>query len=621
MNALAITIFSTLKRLCLPRSERKACSEAAPVGRPAPRVREVPRTDRLTAWCVWICWFLCAVAALWFIIEFSRNVPWYDEYWMTSVLTHQQPVTLSWLWSQNHEHRIPVPRLILLGLAELSDTDFRAGTVFSWLVMTIASAQLLIAARRLRGRYCWTDVFFPLALLHWGNSENLLWGFQVAFSLSTWLMITLLILIIQCRGRLSLGQALAAGACLLLLSLCGAQGMVAVVLLSFWLAYTELRDARLNGWRLLSRIGRLALPCLACVVVVCYFATYKAPPYHPHTNGWKAVRASLEFLAAGLGPATNQEWPYFHWTVALLSAVSLASLAVAWKTRRWDRPSIVGMFLFLTALLALAAALGKGRACFGVGAGGIPRYVWLSAPIYCGIYLAASRYARPTFATLVQGFLVLAVVYLAKENFKGGRTWASEMRNKKEHIEQAAREGMHYGRIALKYGDPWYANARHLEMLRNAGMGPYRGTTKLIPLQPRYPMFATQPLLVNGAFVSEAECAGKTCLLIHNPGIVTFEVPLNAERLEGRFGILRREKPTDGIEIVIECVPPTGPRTVLWRRFLNPARVVPDQGVQSLQVDLPSCPAGSKLELHTTDLPVRDHDAWDWSYWTDLRIQ
>src|SRR5262249_46056979 len=62
---------------------------------------------------VWGTWALALLSALAFLVNYARDVPYYDELGMVPVLTGTQPVSLRWLWSEHNGHRLPVPRLIL----------------------------------------------------------------------------------------------------------------------------------------------------------------------------------------------------------------------------------------------------------------------------------------------------------------------------------------------------------------------------------------------------------------------------------------------------------------------------------------------------------------------------
>jgi hypothetical protein len=429
--------------------------------------------------CVWACWLLISAAALLYVGHYAENCPYADEFWMVPVLAHEQPLTLTWLWSQHNEHRIPIPRLIQVGLAKLTGTDFRAGMFFSTLLMSAASAALIVTAMRLRGRPSGTDIFFPLLLLGWGNCENLLWSFQVVFCASSVVTIGILIAISRCGVRLSSRRALAVGLGLATLPLCGAQGAVLVPPLALWLIYGEIRDARANGWRRGAHLPRLALPVLALGLVGMFFLVgYHQAKNPPLSSPWQKVRTFLEFMGAGFGRATLMNWPYVPVFVLLLLLLVAAALAVGWRQRPADRLRIAGLALFLGSMMMLAAAVAKGRACGGPGAGSASRYGWLAAPFCCWIYLVVSQYASLSVSRLVQASLLGAAVLLASENIQIGRVHGRALRQLDQFVREAARKDEPLEQIA-KFFPQSDVNMRSyvlcLSLLRREKMGPYQG--------------------------------------------------------------------------------------------------------------------------------------------------
>ena len=65
---------------------------------------------------------------------------------MVPTLTRNQPVTWGWLWSQHNEHRVPLPRLIFLGLNWLTVIDMRVTMCFDVLVMAALAAAMILVA-------------------------------------------------------------------------------------------------------------------------------------------------------------------------------------------------------------------------------------------------------------------------------------------------------------------------------------------------------------------------------------------------------------------------------------------------------------------------------------------
>src|SRR4029077_1188220 len=80
--------------------------------------------ERLASVFVWSSWALMFLAAMAFVATYGRNAPFWDDWEiLVPALAGKQPITATWLWETYHEHRLPLPKLILLGLGKLTDCD------------------------------------------------------------------------------------------------------------------------------------------------------------------------------------------------------------------------------------------------------------------------------------------------------------------------------------------------------------------------------------------------------------------------------------------------------------------------------------------------------------------
>src|SRR5262249_34272259 len=94
-----------------------------------------------------------------------------------------KPIDLAYLWEQHNEHRIPVPKLIAWALLKVTHFDYRAGMFLNVLCLGLLAMAILLAIKQLRGHFQLSDIFFPIALLHFGHWENLVWSFKFNLSL------------------------------------------------------------------------------------------------------------------------------------------------------------------------------------------------------------------------------------------------------------------------------------------------------------------------------------------------------------------------------------------------------------------------------------------------------
>ncbi|HEX4775755.1 MAG TPA: hypothetical protein VFW74_03190, partial [Acidimicrobiia bacterium] len=138
--------------------------------------------DRIAIVVVWSVLLAMTGLLLFHVARDARNVPLSEDWYLVRPLVNDQPHFLDWIWAQNDEHRTPVSRLVYLGLLKATH-DFRVAMVFDIVLVAAAAGGLVLVARRVRGHTSLVDAFFPIVLLNLGNSENLLWGWQMQFVL------------------------------------------------------------------------------------------------------------------------------------------------------------------------------------------------------------------------------------------------------------------------------------------------------------------------------------------------------------------------------------------------------------------------------------------------------
>lgn len=136
----------------------------------------------------------------------------------------------------------------------------------------------------------------------------------------------------------------------------------------------------------------------------------------------------------------------------------------------------------------------------------------------------------------------------------------------------------------------------------------------LIPQRVRAPL---------GAAVT-AEASARV-FFAHAPSSLSYELPVGATRLKGRFGFRPgayapdNTGHTDGADFVIYLVAPTGQRTELFHQRLRPFEEEADRGEHPFDLPLPGAPHGRTLELVITCGPS-GNAASDWTYWSDLQL-
>lgn len=443
-----------------------------------PDARRIDRATLLVS-VTWLA-MLVLMLALWWPV--SSPVPLAEDWYTVPLLTGQPVDLAAWLWEQNNEHRMPVARLLLLGVLEAAGGDFRAGGLLNLTLLAAGAAALILFARYLRGGVTDPgDAFFPLTLLNFSHSVDVLFPFQVTFVLSLGLIVTAGCVLFLPRSVTTPAAAAVGGIALLLLPLSGFIGLLFVPPLAAFVGYVGLRCLRRTGqppaarwigpWLLVASGGAVVLGAL-------YFAGYEHPTWNPPNPGLvPSAKVILKMFALGFGAAA-----FYAWGPAVLGAVPLLA-ASAWQALRraaWpaDREFAAGPLVFFAAALLFAAGVGWGRAGY-VPEIGIPlRYVSISLPAFIAAYLlwigSGSRWER----FIQRGLAVAMLVLLPFNTVAGYRHFADWYHEGMTALAADIRRGVPVEELAVRYNRflvHWWQPSeleRHMRMLQEAGVGP-----------------------------------------------------------------------------------------------------------------------------------------------------
>ena len=254
------------------------------------------------------------------IAAYGRNIPLSEDWHLVRPLTGAEPSFWGWVWAQNNEHRLPVARLVYLGLLEVA-CDFRSGAVFDTLLMAAVAAALVLLARRLRGRTSLVDAAFPLLLLHPGNWENLFWSWQMQFVVVAAMTLVLLAAVAGSTDPPSKRTTWVAAAMVVLLPLGGGTALplvpfaIAALLVLAWSADAGRSTRRVAG----------AASVLAVVETGLYFVGWKAATWYPDNPGPpETLETTGKLLALAWGPAAHGRYTL----IAVLTAAVLVPAVV-----------------------------------------------------------------------------------------------------------------------------------------------------------------------------------------------------------------------------------------------------------------------------------------------------
>jgi hypothetical protein len=338
-------------------------------------------SDRGARVVVWSSWLAMTVSTAIVILHGARNIPIQEDWHVIPAFTGHQSHFLGWLWKQNNEHRVPVPKLIYVGLLKLWP-DFRVGMIFSMVVAAAIAAAFVIVLRRIRGRTRWTDAFFPVAFLHLGHWENLGWSWELQFVVATAFACALL-MVTAMTTEWTTRRAIVAGGCLVAIPLSGATAFAFAPIMVVALIPVARRTAQPAKGVL---IGSMAM---SMGLTGLYFVGLKHPDWvTPSPSPWASFQAGLKFLALAVGPAAGAWWLP---SVVLIAAILGSAAFLLFRARR---QGAVVLLAYLVAAIVLAASLGQGRAGL-IPVFGLPdRYALIAVPGLCCCYLAYERYGH-----------------------------------------------------------------------------------------------------------------------------------------------------------------------------------------------------------------------------------
>ncbi len=492
------------------------------------------RVSRWEAWLVAATFLAIAISSLTFVYRDALTSPWADELQWTPVIVGEQPATLAWLMQPHNGHCMPLVKLTYLGVGRATGFDFRGIALFSTLLLVTAALAVVLVVARMRGRASVLDILVPVFLLNWGHYMNLLWAFQLGYTLPIALACGLLLLLSASRPQLSILRAAAASVFSIAAAMCGGPGVFFLPFVVAWLIYGGVQrwrgdcpnfrrplrsacrdqDVGENG----TGYPRGALKCRAACVAILALAACTLLPLKfwlaslpavqsamgTGTSAWRtALQGTLQFLSMSLGKFGGETHPVSGLIVLALSMAAIARLGQVWRWWPEQRLRAAGLALFLGGALTMAIGAGLSRGFIGCLQ---TRYELLGCPLIVSIYLVGPSYGLGTVPIFddrflvrktkwsagersakmglspltglrwagLAGLLLLAVLYDVK-----GLRLATDMRWCVLRMEQSVREGLPDEAAGVRHWEEMQDFsaadlARHLKMMREAGVGPYR---------------------------------------------------------------------------------------------------------------------------------------------------
>ena len=359
-----------------------------------------------------------------YIFRFAVDVPYWDAWQFVPLLGefYEGKLPLGLLTQQHNEHRIVLPRLLMLLLARLTDYDTSAEMYASWLMLCATVVVYFSVHTRAFGTYFSSVVAFapiPWVVLTLRQYENLLWGWQIQVALAALLLVVTLFFIERSLAqpwRFVLALLTAAGCTFSFGSglVVWPTGVIQLLLLARRGMSAPRRNLVIGAW-ILGGTGCLAL----------YFWGYQAPSGHPpFLRPFQDPLAFFVALCAVLGnPFTgNATLAPIIGAVTLASLIAVLLLAVGGRLD-WQKAPLAIPLITSSLFAALLMVIGRGR--FGIPELTISRYVTLVVPCFVGAHMAtlaiADRRSRLFLGAAIAFLAGMAVFASFDSTYSAGR--------------------------------------------------------------------------------------------------------------------------------------------------------------------------------------------------------
>lgn len=422
-----------------------------------------------------IVWAVMFAAALGYVARFGSPVPIGDDMGVVGRLGQPDPITAKWLWSQYVVHRLPLPRLLYVGIIAVTH-DVRAVMFVNVCLLSAVALAMIAAARHLRGRASYADAFFPLVWLSWGNAKNLLSPFSFTFVLPTVLSCAILLVILRARQPLGWRPALGVGLALLSLPLCGGPGVTQAPALALGLILAGVFSLR-SGDRGRRRGGlaMLLFGVATVVLVAAYLVGLELP------GGGNADIASIlatvpKFVTLSVGPAASTLWPTSGVLVLGSLVVTAVILVRALRRDATERLRVAAVLTVFAALLCMALAIGlKAR---HADSGFSLRYITLPAPFLCAAYLTWCKYAPRRLGAVLCSLWCLLLLAATPDDVERGLVRGREHSQAMERLSADARAGATIEELAARHWEGLFPTEERFRLMllevRRAGFAPFR---------------------------------------------------------------------------------------------------------------------------------------------------
>ena len=391
---------------------------------------------------VLLAWALCGLLFGVYLYHYSISLPWADEWELTPVATGQTPLSLSWLFLPQNEHRTPLTRLEVVLLGWLDDWKLQALRGVNLALLAGASLSLILAARAVRGRSAWSDAFLCLLILTpWQYESILYYGYSYALALA--LMCLALSAVMTGWPVHSLKRWWSFVVLAVMVTLAGgpAGNLWAIGLGGLGLRCWRERPSQ--PWRVHCVAGAGLILAVSVAMLGTTPAGFADAQYR--SDSWRTtLKASAKVLVSWLGEPVMalRSWALVVLLVPVLY-LSWRIIRDVWQDRKEGAGTAprsgarLDLVVILLATLAVGGAIGQSRGQYGA-LWLVPHYCTLVIPVMVVIYLLLVRLRAPA---VMPGLLAVVAAGCAGWNWSVVIPYAQTRYQTAEAVWQKLRRG------------------------------------------------------------------------------------------------------------------------------------------------------------------------------------
>jgi hypothetical protein len=435
----------------------------------------------------------------WFVVKYgSSGVPICDEWHLLAEWTTEND-TVRWAGRHHFEHRYPLGKLVWIITLQASGWNFRAPMVLTVGLLAASSVLLIWTARLRRGVTRYSDVFFPMLLLHLGHQFNLTMGYQVTFALfvyavAGWVWCATRFDVVGKRNWLIF-------ACLYAVAglLSGGFGLVFTVPFVLWCAVV--------GWKNQRWLWAVGLLAAAYSVWVWFTRLPTSGGTNSPAHGvLDILQGTWCYIATGLG-----DWHIaYPWQTYCVLGVTLVVWLLGVFSIRRGKPGTLACLCVLLLLIGLGSATTLVR---GIGFG--TRFV---SPSALGLAVAVLMFTTARKSRWIDSVAILLGLGLLWLNHGTAIRYGYQLRKACEEFRSDADYGLSAEVLQGKYeGTLMVVVGGLADDIRTLKENPYLKLYRIESLPP----YTTQPVLgITTPF--DYDCPADR---VPKPPILNFPVP------------------------------------------------------------------------------------------------